>query len=110
MFTDQKSHKALTLLREAPTRFACQGTVTTSWRTYRGRRLGPYYRLAWRENGRQRSIYLGRQGRLEPGMSAADHNDVVTRCHLLFSHTEPLENAFQKLLGENTARNLAKSL
>ncbi len=55
-------HRALTLLREEPTRFADQGTVVETWRTYRGRRLGPYYRLAWRENGRQRSIYLGRQG------------------------------------------------
>ncbi len=31
-----------------------------TWREYQGRRLGPYYRLAWREEGRQRSLYLGR--------------------------------------------------
>jgi len=36
------------------------GSVVATWRTYRGRRLGPYYRLSYREDGRQRSIYLGR--------------------------------------------------
>jgi len=56
-----EDHPALTLLREDPLRFATQGTITTTWRTYRGRRLGPYFRLTWRENGRQRAIYLGRQ-------------------------------------------------
>ena len=40
--------------------FATQGSVVATWRTYRGRRLGPYYRLIYREDGRQRSIYLGR--------------------------------------------------
>ena len=38
---------------------AVQGAIVASWRTYRGRRLGPYYRLAYREKGRQRSLYLG---------------------------------------------------
>ena len=38
---------------------AKQGTIVASWRTYQGRRLGPYYRLAYREAGRQCSIYLG---------------------------------------------------
>ena len=40
--------------------FARQGAVVAGWRTYRNRRLGPYLRLAYREGGRQRSIYLGR--------------------------------------------------
>ncbi len=57
-------HKALILLADHPDRFARQGAVVASWRTYRGRRLGPYYRLAWRENRRQRSIYLGPGGPL----------------------------------------------
>jgi hypothetical protein len=37
-----------------------QGYVVESWRQYRGRRLGPYYRLRYRERGRMRSVYLGR--------------------------------------------------
>ena len=40
--------------------FARQGAVVASWRVYRGRRLGPYYRLAFRDQGRQESLYLGR--------------------------------------------------
>ena len=64
MNTSPENHPALTLFREDPLRFATQGTVTTTWRTYRGRRLGPYYRLTWREDGRQRAIYLGRQSPL----------------------------------------------
>ncbi|MFH1269080.1 MAG: hypothetical protein ABIK89_25415 [Planctomycetota bacterium] len=44
----------------APGVFAVGGTVVSTWRTYRGRRLGPYFRLAYRKGGRQWSIYLGR--------------------------------------------------
>jgi hypothetical protein len=40
--------------------FFRQGAVVASWRQWAGRRLGPYYRLAYREQGRQRSIYLGK--------------------------------------------------
>ncbi len=43
-----------------PKHFARQGAVVASWRYYQGRKLGPYYRLAYREEGRQRFIYLGR--------------------------------------------------
>ncbi|MBN2579784.1 MAG: DUF1678 domain-containing protein [Pirellulales bacterium] len=39
---------------------ARQGTIIASYRTYRGQKLGPYYRLAFRDEGRQRSIYLGK--------------------------------------------------
>ena len=39
--------------------FSRQGTVIATWRDYQGRKLGPYYRLAWREEGRQCSLYLG---------------------------------------------------
>jgi hypothetical protein len=35
-----------------------------TWRTYRGRRLGPYFRLAYRKGRRQLSIYLGRSAEL----------------------------------------------
>ena len=47
-----------------PALFATQGAVLATWRTYRGRRLGPYFRVSWRERGRQRSIYLGRSEEL----------------------------------------------
>ncbi len=40
--------------------FSAQGSVVASWRYRDGRRLGPYYRLAFRVGGRQRSLYLGK--------------------------------------------------
>jgi len=40
--------------------FARCGTVAECWRRYNGNRLGPYYRLDYRDDGRQRSIYLGK--------------------------------------------------
>lgn len=56
---DQKLDRIRTLLARAPDRFAQQGAVVASYRQYKGRRLGPYYRIAYRDGGRQRSIYLG---------------------------------------------------
>ena len=47
------------LLESRKPLLAKQGAIVASWRTHQGRRLGPYYRLAYREAGRQRSIYLG---------------------------------------------------
>ena len=44
--------------------FARQGTVAATWRTYKGRRLGPYYQLAYRDQDRQHWIYLGRSEEL----------------------------------------------
>ncbi|MHB1033729.1 MAG: hypothetical protein ACYC35_12830 [Pirellulales bacterium] len=58
-FDDVRNH---VLARRAL--FALQGTVVATWRTRGGRRAGPYYRLAYREAGRQQSIYLGRSARL----------------------------------------------
>ncbi len=43
-----------------PALFAAQGSVVATSRTYRGRQLGPYFQVAWREAGRQRRLYLGR--------------------------------------------------
>jgi heat shock protein HspQ len=40
--------------------FATTGAVVASWRYYRKKRLGPFYRLAYRNRNRQCSIYLGR--------------------------------------------------
>ena len=37
-----------------------QGVVVAGWRRCGGPRLGPYYRVAYRDQRRQRSIYLGR--------------------------------------------------
>jgi hypothetical protein len=57
--TDSGSHPALALLAARPELFQEQGSVIESWRSYRGRRLGPYFRLIYRADRKQRSIYLG---------------------------------------------------
>jgi hypothetical protein len=45
-------------------------SVVASWKTYRGKRFGPYYRVAYRENGVLRSIYIGRDEQLAKMASA----------------------------------------
>jgi hypothetical protein len=56
---DQKLVEVLELIKSWPSLFAHQGAVLESWRIHGGKKLGPYYRLAFRQQGRQRSIYLG---------------------------------------------------
>ena len=61
---DQKATERFERVRSylvaRPALFAAQGVVVATSRRYRGRRLGPYFQLAWREAGRQRRFYLGR--------------------------------------------------
>jgi len=47
-----------------------QGSVHQSWRYYRGRRVGPYYRLLYRNRGSQEIIYLGKDDILAEQVSA----------------------------------------
>ena len=57
---DQKRGELLGFLAAHSARFAAQGSVQESHRLYQGRKLGPYYRLSFREAGRQCSLYIGR--------------------------------------------------
>jgi hypothetical protein len=59
---DQLPHPALVLLAVRPDIFTRQGSVAATWRCRGARTYGPYYRLAYRDSGRQTSIYLGRDG------------------------------------------------
>jgi hypothetical protein len=61
---DQLHHPALLLIAARPDLFCRQGSVAASYRRRNGKRFGPYYRLSYREEGRQRSIYLGPAGEL----------------------------------------------
>ena len=56
---DQLDHPALRLVAVRPELFIRQGHVAAGWRHRNGKTFGPYYRLSYRENGRQHSIYLG---------------------------------------------------
>jgi hypothetical protein len=59
---DQPAHPALKLIAARRALFARQGSVVATWRR-RGpaqKLYGPYYSLIYREDGRQRSVYLGR--------------------------------------------------
>lgn len=55
--------------------FSRQGSVVATKRTYGGRSLGPFYSLRFRDEGRQRAVYLGRSqvlaGRVESLLSEA---------------------------------------
>ena len=59
-----ETHPALQLLAARPAIFRNGGHVAASWRQRDGRKFGPYYRLAFRDGDRQRSIYLGCAGPL----------------------------------------------
>lgn len=61
---DQKRAAVLGLLERLAGVLAGQGSVQPSWRSHKGRRLGPFYRLAYRAGGRACSVYLGADGGL----------------------------------------------
>lgn len=63
-FVDQLPHAAIRLIGARPDLFARQGAVVAAWRRRNGKTFGPYYRLTYRQDARQRSIYLGRAGPL----------------------------------------------
>jgi len=52
----------LDLIQAQPGLFARQGRVVATWRRRGPRKLGPYYELRFRQSGRCRGIYLGRDG------------------------------------------------
>ena len=60
----QQPHCCLTLIAARPELFRRQGSVAEIWRTRGGKRFGPYCRLMYWEQGRRRSVYLGRPGPL----------------------------------------------
>ena len=61
---ERLDHPALRLIRARPDLFSRQGHVAATWRRRNGKTFGPYYRLGYREGGRQFSVYLGRSGEL----------------------------------------------
>lgn len=66
----QKLELVRSLIDSRPELFRRQGAVVATFRNYRGTTLGPYFKLNYREHGRQRSIYLGRAQRLADAVRA----------------------------------------
>jgi hypothetical protein len=56
---DQKRQSILRFISGHAETFGRRGTVVQTWREYAGQRLGPYFSLIFRQDGRQRSLYLG---------------------------------------------------
>jgi len=48
---DQHAHPALARIARLPEVFARQGSVVATWRGTGARRHGPYFQLAYREDG-----------------------------------------------------------
>jgi hypothetical protein len=48
-----------------------QGFVAVEYRDYRGARLGPYFKLRWRRDGKQRVTYLARDAEKAETVSIA---------------------------------------
>jgi hypothetical protein len=61
---DQKRCQVQRFLEEHTTALSQQGSVQSSWRYHKGQRSGPFYRLSYRQGGRQCNLYLGRDHRL----------------------------------------------
>jgi hypothetical protein len=56
------SNPALEPTNSNPPTFLLGGAVVAKWTYYRGHKLGPYYNFRYREQGRVRHVYLGREG------------------------------------------------
>jgi hypothetical protein len=56
---DQRRQRVLAFLQAHAVPLSRQGTVVSSFRRRGGRKIGPYYRLAFRDGRVQRSLYLG---------------------------------------------------
>ena len=61
---DQLTHPALQLIAARPDIFCRQGYIAATYRHCNSRTFGPYYQLAYRQDGRLCSVYLGRAGEL----------------------------------------------
>ena len=57
---DAKFQRIQSQILDRKSFFAAHGNVERFWRSYRAERLGPYYRVVFREQGIHKSIYLGR--------------------------------------------------
>ncbi len=74
---DQLPHPALRLIAARGDLFRSQGSVVAAWRRRNGKTFGPYYRLSYRQHGRQCSVYLGRMARWSSKFAARSSPSAV---------------------------------
>jgi hypothetical protein len=58
-FVDQRRQRIGNFIDAHAEQLTHQGTIVSSFRCRGGQRVGPYYRLTFREGRNQRSLYLG---------------------------------------------------
>lgn len=56
---DQRRVAVARFISEHESDLVRQGSIISNYRLRHGRRLGPYFKLVCRRDGRQRSVYLG---------------------------------------------------
>jgi hypothetical protein len=54
-----KKQRLLDFVAEHAAVLCRQGSVQESWRWHGGTKLGPFYRIAWRHEGKQHAHYIG---------------------------------------------------
>jgi hypothetical protein len=78
---DQKRREVFAFLAAHGVLLAAQGSVQESYRLYKGRKLGPFFRLSFREAGQQRSLYIGRDQALAAEIKAQMQKLRAPRAH-----------------------------
>ena len=76
-----------------------QGSVQKQYRNYRGRRLGAYWRVIYRADGRVRSVYLGKDAEL-----------LALARQALIARRAPLRLRRQRRRQDAAARSVLKDL
>jgi hypothetical protein len=71
---NQKRNDLLRFVAAHGALLAVQGSVQETYRHYKGRRLGPFFRLSFRQAGKQRSLYIGR----DRGLASAIEGQLQT--------------------------------
>jgi len=83
------SHLSRVRTDSAETLPKIHGAVCAQWRTYKGKRLGPYFFLFWREGGKLRKQYIKRADLAATVAACGAHREEQReRRH---SHTELLK-------------------
>jgi hypothetical protein len=88
----QPANPALELINADLRKFIHSGAVVARWRHARGNKLGPYYHFRYREHGRVREVYLGREG---PPVQAV--RDRLAELHQALARHRMIDREMQRM-------------